>query len=257
MTSTNAKGSLSSQPLLISFSGIDGAGKSTQLELLRSHLLGAGLRLQLLRFWDDAATLRYLRESAGHRIFKGEKGVGTPEAPVNRQDKNVRSPLMTMVRLATYLLDALSLRAKVAAAAKTGVDVIIFDRYIYDEFANLDLRSWLIDKYVRGLLRIVPAPHVSFVIDAEPQAARARKPEYPLDFLIENRNAYLQISKFGEHFCVTRTGSVDEVQAKVWKRVLQIVNSVEAPRRSQRFKDLTKNNSQTPEEDPCSLSSDC
>jgi len=39
--------------LLVSFSGIDGAGKSTQIEALSARLAEDGLRIRLIRFWDD------------------------------------------------------------------------------------------------------------------------------------------------------------------------------------------------------------
>jgi nucleoside-triphosphatase THEP1 len=82
---------------LVSFSGIDGAGKSTQIEALRSRLEERGLKVLLVRFWDDIARLTGLREATGHRIFKGEKGVGTPSAPVNRRDKNITSCTSSML----------------------------------------------------------------------------------------------------------------------------------------------------------------
>ena len=75
----------------VSFSGIDGAGKSTQIANLRARLQDAGMRVALITFWDDVARLKRIREGAGHTLFKGEKGVGSPEKPVNRRDKNVRS----------------------------------------------------------------------------------------------------------------------------------------------------------------------
>ena len=61
-----------------SFSGIDGAGKSTQIANLRARLQDAGMRVALITFWDDVARLKRIREGAGHTLFKGEKGVGSP-----------------------------------------------------------------------------------------------------------------------------------------------------------------------------------
>lgn len=180
---------------LISFSGIDGAGKSTQITALQSALEQAGLRVRMVTFWEDVAMLKRLREGAGHRIFGGDKGVGTPEAPIERRDKNVRSPWMTGIRLGMYLLDALSLWRVARRALRSGVDVVIFDRYLYDELANLDLENPVLRAYARTLARLVPQPHPALLLDADPVAARKRKPEYPLDFLHESRNRYLRLSE--------------------------------------------------------------
>ena len=83
------------RPIFVSFSGMDGAGKSTQIQSLRTRLMEAGLRVSLITFWDDIARLTHLREVSGHTLFKGDKGVGSPDAPINRRDKNVRSAPMT------------------------------------------------------------------------------------------------------------------------------------------------------------------
>lgn len=179
---------------LVSFSGIDGAGKGTQIESLCARLKEAGLRVGLITFWDDVATLTGLREASGHTLFKGDKGVGTPDAPINRRDKNVQSWPMSGVRLCLYVLDAVSLRRVVGKALSSGIDVLICDRYIYDELANLTLSNPAARAYVRLILKLVPKPDVSYLLDADPVQARARKPEYPLDFLHTNRASYLALS---------------------------------------------------------------
>jgi thymidylate kinase len=210
-----------SRAMLVSFSGIDGAGKSTQIESLRENLHDAGLRVRLITFWDDVARLKGIREGVGHKVFKGDKGVGTPEAPIERRDKNVHSPLMTVFRMGLYLIDAISLRIIAMNAIKSDADVVIFDRYIYDEAANLDLKSITARTYLRGIMKLVPKPEVGFVLDADPDQARARKPEYPLEFLRSNRNSYLQLSDFLGGITVIPPMPLEEVKAEVARQVLQ------------------------------------
>jgi thymidylate kinase len=177
----------------VSFSGIDGAGKSTQIKALCTWLKEDGRQVLVIRFWDDIARLTKLRESTGHRVFKGDNGIGTPASPINRRDKNVQSSLMTAVRLIIYFLDALSLRAAVGKASGSDADLVIFDRYIYDELANLPLHNPVIRAYVRLINKVVPKPQIIYFLDADPVMARNRKPEYPLEFLHINRQSFLDL----------------------------------------------------------------
>jgi thymidylate kinase len=209
--------------LLISFSGIDGAGKSTQIDNVCRTLEQEGLKYRLLTFWDDAAQLKSVREEAGHRVFGGDKGVGSPDKPIERRDKNVRSPLMTLVRFGLYCLDALSLRSVAHRALRSGVDAVIFDRYIFDELANLDLRNPLARLYLHAMARLVPRPQLAMILDANPAQAHARKPEYPLPFLTENRNAYLRLSEFLGSMTVIPAMPLEQAKAEVARRVLQLV----------------------------------
>lgn len=201
--------------ILVSFSGIDGAGKSTQIEHLAAHLRQDGLHVHVVRFWDDVARLKSIRETSGHKIFKGDKGVGTPSVPINRRDKNVQSGWMTCVRLFLYLVDAVSLRLAFRRVAASDFDLVIFDRYSYDELANLNLRNPVIRAYVRMIVMLVPKPHVSYLLDADPVQARARKPEYPLQFLHTNRNAYLRLAELVGGVTIVAPKTIPEVEAEV------------------------------------------
>ncbi len=203
------------QPVLVSFSGIDGAGKSTQIANLRMHLDKAGLRVELITFWDDVARLKRIREGAGHKLFKGDKGVGTPEVPIHRRDKNVCSPLMTLIRLGIYFLDAVSLRAMVAKALRSDADFVIFDRYIYDELANLNLGNRAARLYLREIMKLAPRPQISFLLDADPAQACARKPEYPLEFVYVSRNSYLTLSRLLGGITVVPPMPLEQAKAEV------------------------------------------
>jgi thymidylate kinase len=183
-------------PLLVSFSGLDGAGKSTQIENLRICLETAGYRVKLLAFWDDVVVLSGYREDFVHKVYKSEIGIGAPGKPVERRDKNVRRWYLTLARHILYLLDALHLGWVIERARGSGADVVIFDRYIYDEWANLPLKNPLTRVYIRLIETVTPRPDVAYLLDADPGAACQRKPEYPLEFMRRCRTAYHALADF-------------------------------------------------------------
>ena len=206
---------------VVSFSGIDGAGKSTQIEALQSYLREMGLRSTLYTFWDNVVVFPGLREHLSFKAFKGDEGIGSPDKPIVRRDKNVTSWYITAIRLFLYLLDAYSLRVAVSGSSDTEDDVIIFDRYIYDELANLPLKNWLVLSYVRLLMGLIPKPDIAFVVDADPEAAHIRKPEYPLEFVRKNRDSYIALSHV-VRMTVLPPRSVEETTAKIKDSISQL-----------------------------------
>ena len=207
-----------SRPKFVSFSGIDGAGKSTQIEALCARLKEDGQRILLITFWDDVARLTRIREATGHRVFKGDKGVGTPLSPINRRDKNVKSWFMTGVRMFLYFVDAISVWSVVRRALRADVDLVVFDRYTYDELANMTLSNPAIRVYVRLIMKLVPRPDISYLLDADPIQARARKPEYPIEFLYTNRHSYLALSQLVGGMTVIAPMSIRAAEQMILRR---------------------------------------
>lgn len=179
---------------VVSFSGIDGAGKSSQIEALCRSLRHRGYRCALYTFWDDVVAFPKLREHISLRAFRGDKGIGSPTKPIVRRDKNVTTWYTTIFRLFLYALDAFSLSIAVSRS-ESNADFLIFDRYIYDELANLPLKNPAVHLYLHLLLKFIPQPDIALLLDADPEAATIRKPEYPLEFVYRNREAYHRVSK--------------------------------------------------------------
>jgi thymidylate kinase len=183
------------RPLLVSFSGLDGSGKSTQIDALERHLSAQGLRFVRLAFWDNVVVGKRYREGFVHKVYKSEKGIGAPGKPVQRRDKNVRKWYLSIARHMLYALDSVHLCEVVARSRRGSPDVVIMDRYIYDQLANLPLSNLLSRGFVRAVEALVPRPDVAYLLDAHVEAAHARKPEYPVDFMHKARAAYFELAR--------------------------------------------------------------
>jgi thymidylate kinase len=183
------------KPMLITFSGLDGSGKSTQIASVMDYLRTQKMRVVKLAFWDDVVVGKRYREGFVHKVYKSEKGVGAPGKPVNRRDKNMRGWHLSLSRAGLYFLDAVHLCEVIGRARRGDPDVIIMDRYIYDELANLPLNNAISRWFAKSLNALVPKPDLALLLDADPEAARARKPEYPVDFMKQARQAYFQLAQ--------------------------------------------------------------
>jgi thymidylate kinase len=184
------------RPLLITFSGIDGSGKSTSIATLTAMLTNEGLRVRVATFWDNVVVFPRLRENLSRKLFRGETGVGKPERPVQRRDKNLRPWYATLGRCGFYMLDSIHLRWLVKKMlSNEELDVVIFDRYFYDQLAILPIEVKAVRIYARLLFKLLPRPDLAYLMDADPEAAFTRKPEYPLEFLKQYRRSYLLVRK--------------------------------------------------------------
>ena len=215
---------------LISFSGIDGAGKSTQIAALHDALSERGRKVNGIAFWDDAAILARFRAGVSLRLL-GNEVECNGNVPL-RRDKNVRAWYLTLVRSAFYLLDALSLRAAVARVARSGSDYIILDRWTYDQLVHIKSRNFLARAYIKVVLALAPSPAVPLVLDASPDAAFKRKPEYPLEFLSEYRQSFLAMKEFVPKLQIVPPGSIEEVRTRILEAVLNS-SDASAPSRAQ------------------------
>lgn len=182
-------------PILLSFSGMDGSGKSTQIEQLCSDLANAGFSVRRMEFWNNVVAFSSLRAGFSKRVLQSDGEVGTPEKPANRNDKNARKWYLIAGRHVLYFFDALKLRSVVRKLRQGKDDFIIFDRYLFDQLATLPLERSISRTYAKFLLKLVAQPDIAYLIDAVPEAARARKPEYPLDFMHHYRRTYLLLSQ--------------------------------------------------------------
>lgn len=207
---------IATRPFLMTFSGIDGAGKTTQIEHFSSCLQKQGLRVLRFSFWDHVAVWSKLRAGVGHlSVDSGHANQMGERSLPPKNNKCVRKWYLTTARLGLYMLDVARLRRLLASQPIRNSDVVIFDRYIYDQIANIDSASFAARLYAKILLSQTPAPDLAFVLDASPTAAFARKPEYPLACMHQNRQNFLRLHELSPQLIIIPDAGAEDVRREI------------------------------------------
>jgi hypothetical protein len=71
------------------------------------------------------------------------------------------------------------------------------------------------------LIALAPRLQISYLLDADPAQARARKPEYPLDFLYANRQSYLDLNVFFESMTLIAPMPIEDAKREVWEQAIE------------------------------------
>jgi thymidylate kinase len=106
---------------------------------------------------------------------------------------------------------------------------VIFDRYMYDQLAALPLSNWLARSFARLVLAFTPNTDVSYLLDANPEEARARKPEYPLEFMRQYRNSYLTLRQLAPLSLIS-PAQPDDVHAAIVTRLQKVLSNTSQAR---------------------------
>jgi len=211
---------------LISFSGIDGSGKTTQVKLLEKRLKQNGV--ETLRMWSrwrpllSLPLLQVLRRAGLVRVHRADfLSIVEFQEPKN-------DAIASLWCFATQLENFLKTSLKVFFPLTLGRTVIC-DRYALDLL--VDGMSDLHDPSTRmrlgfKLLKLLPRPDLAFLIDIDAEAAYGRKPDLPsVSHNVERIRRYLEMFKKADVKVMDGRRSPDTIHHEVWSLVSGMVPS--------------------------------
>lgn len=189
--------------MLITFSGLDGAGKSTLIKWLQRQLEAENRRVAVFHMNDHIGVYAYLRlvRDGVRRLTPGRRNGQErtePRRSLSRRPGGRMSVALRRVRCAViwnkpvrrliYPVDLFIFLWYRFYVEKVEGRVLLMDRYFYDTLVDVsDGRGWF---WIRLLKWLTPTPHVPVYLDVTPEESFARKGEYTVEYLRQRRVAY-------------------------------------------------------------------
>ena len=172
------------RPLLITFSGMDGAGKSTAVEAVERHLRARGLPVHVAwaRLGSEGEVLnrlalpvkRFLRREGTIADPIAAGGPSTPRVQDAREATGRRRTMSWAWIVLVAVINARTYRRS-ADARREGVSVVC-DRWAIDALVDLELRyggHWAARVVLR---RLPPRPDLAVLLSLDAATAGVRKP---------------------------------------------------------------------------------
>lgn len=162
---------------IITLSGVDGSGKSTQLALLRKQLEAQGNKVAYFHAIEFSSANRIAR------LFKKDSRF----APGKEAAITKASWYSVVLREKFLFLDFLRFHFFLRKLRKEDCDYLLSDRSFYDSLVNLSYLSsvWIVRIGIYFLEALLPKADLAFYLDIDPEGImrRDRAPEQGADYL--------------------------------------------------------------------------
>ena len=196
---------------IITFEGIEGVGKSTQINLLKDFLINKGLSVDIVREPGSTSSGEAIRNILLSNDF----------------ELNSKTELLLMFSARSELVKSL--------ASSKKHDVILFDRFYHASIAYQGYGRGIDISFINSLIEFVdcPKPDLTFILDNSVENSFSRKSSDVKDriersgesFFNRVRNGYLNIAENNKDYVkvIDASNNIDIIYQHIIKHVNELL----------------------------------
>jgi thymidylate kinase len=193
---------------IITFSGVDGSGKSSQLALLQKKLESTGTKAAYFH------AVQFSLPQATKRLFQREtQHPGTTKAVTKSSHFGV------LLRKIILLIDLFRFHYYLKRLAYSSVDYLISDRYFYDSLVNIAYLDGtpLGTPYARYAARFIPKPDRAFFLSIVPERVMTRKrpPEQGITYLKDKQILFTEAATLWNFITIDADAEIERVHQAI------------------------------------------
>lgn len=197
---------------IITFSGVDGSGKSSQLELFRKELENKGVKAAYFH------AVHFSAPQAAKRLF-----ARSSSKPGEAKAITKSSSLGVLLRKTVLLLDLYRFHRYLKRLERSGVTYLISDRYFYDSLVNIAYLdgTTLSTPYANFSARFIPKPDKAFFLSVSPEAVmgRDRAPEQGLQYLKDKQGLFQEAATLWGFITIDGNAPLESVHMTLSKHL--------------------------------------
>lgn len=167
---------------LISFSGLDGSGKTEQIKRFKNYLASRGKSVFCVHIIKNSLANRFLQKLKHHKAK-------------NQSSSRTRTGIMGIL-LRKLILATDILLFRVFLIKHRDKDFIIADRYFYDYLINIYFLEGNSNPHLPPfLMHLIPRPQMAFYLAVQPETAHKRKPDQGIAYLEKKKLLFEKLKK--------------------------------------------------------------